>query len=128
MIDSSLVLKFIRFSCVGFSGVVIDFSTTYIFKEKLKLYKLIANAIGFVGGASTTFYFNRIFTFHSNNPEVFLQYFKFIVVSSIGLSINTVIIYLLSEKKAWNFYLSKVAALVIVVFWNFFANNYYTFK
>lgn len=128
MFSPDLLFKFCRFFFVGFAGAAMDFSFTFLLKEKAKIHKLIANAFGFLTGASTTFILNRIYTFHNSNPEVFTQYFKFIVVSSIGLSINTLIIYVLTEKYKWNFYISKVGAAIIVLFWNFFANYYYTFK
>ncbi len=128
MFSPDLLLKFSRFFIVGFTGAAMDFTFTYLLKEKAKLHKLIANAFGFLMGASTTFIFNRLYTFHNSNPDVFTQYFKFIVVSSIGLSINTLVIYILTEKYKWNFYISKAGAALIVLFWNFFANYYYTFK
>ncbi len=128
MFSQDLFLKFFRFGLVGFAGMAVDFLITYIFKEKLKVYKLIANAFGFAFGASTTYILNRSFTFHNTNPEIFTQYFKFIVVSFIGLCLNTLIVYLLTEKYKWNFYLSKLGAVLVVVFWNFFANYYYTFR
>lgn len=128
MFTTDLFLKFFRFIFVGITGAVMDFSFTYLIKEKAKIHKLIANAFGFTMGASTTFIFNRLYTFHSNNPEILTQYIKFIVVSSFGLAINTLIIYLLTEKRQWNFWFSKISAAGIVLFWNFTANYYYTFK
>ena len=64
------IYKFIKFGIVGASGMVIDFGTTYVFKEYVKVQKYIANAIGFTIAATTNYFFNRIWTFHSNNPEI----------------------------------------------------------
>ena len=49
------------------------------------------------------------------------------LVSLIGLGINTLILYIFNEKLKWNFYLSKVFATGVVMLWNFFANNFFTF-
>lgn len=65
-----LIFKFIKFGVVGFSGVAIDFGFTYLFKEKLKVQKFAANALGFMIAASSNYFFNRIWTFKSDNPEV----------------------------------------------------------
>ncbi len=128
MFPLELALKFCRFLLVGCTGASMDFGLTYLLKEKAKLQKLIANAFGFVLGSTTTYILNRLYTFHNSNPEIVTQYFKFIFICFISLSLNTLIIYFLTEKRKLNFYISKLAAALIVVSWNFFANNYYTFK
>ena len=42
-----MFLQFIKFCVVGGTGVVVDFGITFLFKEKLKLNKYIANSLGF---------------------------------------------------------------------------------
>jgi putative flippase GtrA len=121
------LLKFIKFCIVGFSGVFIDFGTTYFFKEVLKVQKYIANAIGFTLAATTNYILNRVWTFHSTNPKVFLEFSRFFVIALIGLGINSTIIWLMNGKFKVNFYLSKLVATVVVTLWNFLINAYFTF-
>jgi putative flippase GtrA len=64
--------KFLKFGVVGFSGVFVDFSFTYICKEWLKIQKYIANANGFSIAAGWNYLFNRIRTFHIHNPQIAL--------------------------------------------------------
>jgi len=115
------------FVIVGFSGLFVDFGTTYTLKEKLKIQKYAANACGFMLAATSNYIFNRIWTFHSQNPEIYIEYGKFIFFSAIGLVINTFIIWLLVSKMKWHFYLSKLFAIAVVTFWNFGINLLYTF-
>ena len=70
--------KFIRFGVVGFSGLFVDFGFTWLSKEKLKIQKYIANAIGFTFAATSNYYLNRVWTFKSINPEVALEFSNFI--------------------------------------------------
>lgn len=119
--------KFIRFGVVGFSGIFVDFGFTWLSKEKLKIQKYIANAIGFTIAATSNYYLNRVWTFKSVNPEVALEFSNFIFVSLIGLAINTLILWLIVSKLKFNFYLSKVIAIIVVMLWNFFANLLFTF-
>lgn len=44
---NSFFIKIVKFGLVGFSGLLIDFGTTYFFKEKLNSNKYLANAFGF---------------------------------------------------------------------------------
>lgn len=119
--------KFLKFGVVGFSGVFIDFGFTYLCKEKLKIQKYIANSIGFTIAASSNYYLNRIWTFHSHNPEIAVEYGRFLGIAIIGLLINTLVIYLLVSKTKTNFYFAKLVAIFIVTIWNFFINLNYTF-
>lgn len=107
--------------------MLVDFGLTYLFKEKFKIQKYIANAIGFTSAASSNYILNRIWTFNSHNPEIALEYGRFLGISLIGLLINTLVIYLLVSKSKVNFYLAKLAAIVIVTIWNFVVNLNYTF-
>lgn len=121
------LLKFLKFGVVGFSGLFIDFGLTYLFKEVLHVQKYVSNAIGFMMAASSNYFLNRIWTFQSTNPNIALEYTEFIVISLIGLIINTAILFLLVSKLKMNFYLSKVFAIAVVTLWNFFANLLITF-
>ena len=122
-----LIFKIIKFGVVGFSGLIIDFGLTYLFKEKLGIQKFIANGIGFTTAASSNYLFNRIWTFRSNNPEVMAEFTDFFFVSLIGLGINSLVLWLLNAKFKLPFYFSKLIAVIVTTFWNFMANYLYTF-
>ena len=122
-----LIIKFIKFCIVGFSGLLIDFTITYIFKEKLKIHKYISNSLGFIIAVCTNYYLNRIWTFDSNSTQIFEEYTSFLIISIIGLITNNIFLYLFHEKLSKQFYISKFIAILLTSFWNFFANYYYTF-
>ena len=106
--------------------MVVDFGITFLCKEKLRLNKYLANSLGFMTAASTNYLLNRFWTFHSHGA-VAQQYMQFVGISAIGLIINNLIIYLLSDRAHLNFYFSKLCAIGIVTLWNFFMNYFFTF-
>ena len=124
----SIFWKFIKFGVVGFSGVLIDFGVTYLLKEKLRLSKYLANSVGFAFAVTSNFVLNRIWTFESHDNLVWVQYAKFILVALIGLALSNAMIYVLTERKKLNFYLTKVIAIGVVMVWNFIANYQFTFR
>jgi len=128
MIDSFLINRLIKFCIVGFSGMFIDFGTTWLLKEKVKANKYLANSTGFVLAATSNYFFNRIWTFQSHNQQIATEYLSFIGISLIGLAINNLIIYILSDKLKLNFYFSKLCAIGVVTIWNFVMNYLVTFK
>ena len=123
-----MIFKLIKFIIVGFSGLLIDFGSTFFCKEKLSLNKYISNSIGFLLAASSNYFLNRIWTFGSRNPEIIVEFSFFFFVSIIGLLINNSILWLIHNKIAVNFYLAKFGAILITTLWNFFANYYFTFQ
>ncbi len=128
VIDRLFILKFLKFGVVGFSGVFVDFGVTYLFKEIIKINKYVSNAIGFICAATSNYILNRIWTFQSENADVATEYGKFMLVSAIGLGINSLTLYILTDKLKWNFYLSKIFAIGMATLWNFFANLLFTFR
>lgn len=127
-IDKFLIYKFLKFAVVGFSGVFVDFGFTFLCKEKIKLNKYVSNAIGFVCAATSNYVLNRIWTFQSTNEHVATEYGSFMIVSAIGLGINSLTLYILTDKLKWNFYFSKIFAIGVATLWNFFANLMFTFR
>ncbi len=123
-----IFFKFIKFALVGSTGLIIDFGTTYLLKEKIKINKFIANGVGFSLAASSNYLWNRLWTFHSHNPEIFFEYTSFILIALIGLGINTTVLWILTRSSKRNFYLAKAFATLVTVIWNFSANFLITFK
>jgi putative flippase GtrA len=128
VINNVFIWKFIKFCAVGFSGMVIDFGTTWLLKEKLGINKYIANSTGFILAASSNYLVNRYWTFHSVNPRIATEYLSFISISLVGLAINNLVIYILNGRMKMNFYLSKLFAIGVVTLWNFCMNYLITFR
>ena len=121
-----MLFKFLKFIIVGFSGLAVDFSTTILLKEKLKVHRYISSSTGFVLAASSNYLFNRLWTFQSNNPKVFEEYGTFLLISVIGLFINNLFLYLFEKKL--RFYFAKFLAIMVTSLWNFLANYWLNFS
>lgn len=128
MLNSIFILKFIKFCVVGFSGMIIDFGTTWLLKEKVKLNKYVANSTGFILAATSNYFLNRIWTFDSHNSSVETEYLSFLAISLVGLLLNNLFIYIFSDRYKINFYLSKAFAIGLVTLWNFGMNYLFTFR
>ncbi len=128
MIDKFVIFKLMKYSLVGSSGMILDFGITWLLKEKFKINKYVANSTGFVLAASSNYFLNRFWTFKSHNNQIATEYLSFFGISIIGLLINNLIIYLLSDRIKLNFYSSKLIAIIIVTLWNFGMNYLFTFS
>jgi putative flippase GtrA len=123
-----LFYKFVMFGIIGCISLVLDFGCTYLFKEKAKFNKYVANSLSFCIVGFINFNLNRHFTFPDHNANYNVQLLKFFAVSGTGLILNNLITYYFTEKREYNFYFSKLLATIIVIFWNFSMNKVFTFK
>ena len=120
-------VELIKFGLVGAIGVFIDFSVTWLFKEKFKFNKYVANSFGFSAAVINNFILNRYWTFAASQQSLGEQFFKFTLIALFGLAINTFLLYILGKYLKLNFYLLKLLVIGIVFLWNFFMNSVYTF-
>lgn len=122
------ILKFFKFGLVGFSGLIIDFGVTWICKEKIAMNKYVANGLGFLFGVTNNYFLNKYFTFQNHSTNIGTQFMSFLIIAIIGFGLNTGFLYLLQKNTKINFYVCKAIVTFLVFFWNFGANNFYTFN
>jgi putative flippase GtrA len=138
------VQQLIKFCVVGATSTVIDKGSLWVF---LTIFPStvpwwVSQTLSFCLGVTNGFVWNRLWTFrargegHSSGRK---QYVKFFASNSIGLMLNlsiTKLFLILITGKVLHqgnpekiqVILASMCAIPIVVFWNFFAAKYWTFK
>ncbi len=127
--------RFARFLIVGAIGTLLDFSLLTVLKA-VGLLTLFANTISFSAGVVNNFTWNRIWTFaDAKKTDWRKQLAQFSLVSLIGLVLNNTIVLILEVPfdnilggTDIGYFPAKVIATGVVVFWNYFANRFWTFK
>lgn len=137
--------RFIRFAVVGTIGAVIDIGTFNLLAHVLSVPVLIAQGISFSLAVVSNFIWNRYWTYpDSREKPLSRQLFQFIIVSVAGLLIRTLIFGWLEQSLIWlsaqiipETFLSAVVVghnlalatvIIVILFWNFFINRYWTFN
>jgi putative flippase GtrA len=120
--------RLLQYGIVGLSGMAVDFSVTWICKEKIRLNKYLANSIGFSLAVCNNFLLNRYWTFHDTAQPFTPQLLRFLLVSLSALCINNLLLYLLVNKAHKNFYLLKLVVIGLVFFYNYLLNFLFTFN
>ena len=122
------VFRFVKFGLVGCTGIAIDFSLTWLCKEKLHLNKFISSSVGFSFAVINNYILNRYYTFHSTNTQISTQFMQFLTISLVGLALSNLLLYLFEKNTGLNFYVSKAIVIALVFFWNYGANTLFTFN
>jgi len=122
--------QFFKFCIVGGTAAVINFVIYYVCTEYLKFWYVYSAVIAYLLSAVFNFIANKIWTFRNKESgrEILKQVAKFSIVISAGLTINTSIIYILTEFGKLDYRISWVCATGLVIFWNYGFNRLWTFR
>ncbi len=123
----SLFQKLLNFAIVAASGLCIDFSITWLCREKLRFNQYVANAAGFSIAACSKFLLNDTWTFKGVSGNTVAAFGSFVFIALLGLILNTGAVYLCHELVKVEFYRSKLMAVVLMFLWNLGANYLVTF-
>ncbi len=117
---NKLINKIIRFSIVGGIATIIDFVFLYIFKEFLNIDVILANTLSFIISVTYNYIASITWVFDTNkNKNKKIQFILFIIFSIVGLIINNIILYILTDKLNIYYLISKAVATLIVMIFNF---------
>ena len=138
--------RFLRFATVGIIGAVVDFGIFNLLTAFAGMTAVSASVFSFIAAIINNFIWNRYWTYpDSRTKPITRQVLQFSLVSIVGLLIRTPIIALLEpfftqlftglsflpvgfitgDRLADN--LALAIAVIVVMFWNFFINRYWTY-
>lgn len=126
-----LPLAFRQLVCYGTIGTlsfVSDFFFYAFLTRIVGLHYVVANVCSFAVIGTINFLANRWLTFdHRGAPQVG-QYLKFFLVAGTGLVLNTTMLVILVRLFGIYDLVAKACAAMIVFFWNFGMNRFWTFR
>lgn len=148
--------RFIKFLFVGTFGFIIDFGTLTFLVEVVRVPEsverltsfsptvglIFANTISFTLAVISNFTLNRYWTYpESRGKRKRVQLPQFTLVSVIGLILNNFILAILHTpfdsvlhlftfipESIDGYVPAKMVATIVVLFWNFFINRYWTYS
>ncbi|MDD5341307.1 MAG: GtrA family protein [Patescibacteria group bacterium] len=123
-----IVRQFLKFCLVGILNTIIDYGVYLFFSRALGLYFLYANIVSVLVAMTFSFFANKYWTFGNFENKLASQYLKFFLIAIFYFILYNAIFYF--SVKYLNVFdlLAKLVAIALGLFWNFFANKYWTFK
>jgi len=121
--------EFLSAQVAAFIGTAVDFGVVIFLTEIIGIWYVVSNAIGATCGAITNFFLGRNWVFSSTKNKISHQAFRYFLVATGSMILNTLGVFLLTEFTALNYIYSKVIVAVIIAFtFNFFLQKYFVFK
>lgn len=123
--------KAARFFTVGASGLIVNFLVSYLLSNGTlgSLWYIQATAIGIAISITTNFVLNKIWTFEDKDfsaVHTLKQYGLFLLFSSLGITIQLTLVYVLVESGL-SYNLSLISAVAAASISNFMLNKKWTF-
>ncbi len=146
------LVRFVKFCFVGTLGTFIDFGIFNLFHNMLHFHEAIANTISVSLAIVNNYMWSRFWVYpETKDRQGGAKFVRFVIVSMIAWALNTSILWgtdhwVLGEQgllaglvapiaatmrvshRVLSSNTAKVIATGIVLFWNFFANRFWTFR
>lgn len=149
------VERFLKFAIVGTIGAVVDFATLNILQSSLlppsgsneEMNVRLATGVAFTAAVTSNFIWNRYWTYpDSRSRSIMLQLGQFFIVNVAGLVFRLIFVGFLYAPLGVLAYdmiggnptdvalnqlgsnIAQAIAVIIVMFWNFFVNRYWTYN
>jgi putative flippase GtrA len=133
------VRQFVKFCIVGLTSFTIDLGLFLLLTQFAHFWWPVAKTVSFSFAVTNGYVWNRVWTFRAAGlRRQREQYAMFVTVNVVGLLINLVVMKAAFsvltgstgslKPTAEQSTIATIAATLVVVFWNFFANKHWTFR
>lgn len=120
LINNKLARQIFRFAMVGGTAFLIDAGLLYILTEFVGLHHLVSSAVSFSVSVIYNYILSILWVFETDREkDKGRKFVIFLVLSIIGLGLNQLLMWLLSDVLTIYYMLSKVIATVFVMLYNF---------
>ena len=121
---NNTLLQLFRYTFVGGFAFLIDFGALFILTEYFNMHYLVSAGIAFILGLIVNYFLSVTWVFNSRVIENrWLEFLLFSLIGLIGLGLNELFIWILTDILVIYYLLSKVITAFIVYFWNFIARK-----
>ena len=126
--QGNLMRQFVRFMVSGVISATTEFLALLLLVEVLTLHYFNANIIAFVLANIVNYRISRSWVFKNGKFSVRREVVAFYSFAVAGLVLNQLIMWLMVDNFNWDYKISKVVAITVVVFYNFVTKKYLVFK
>jgi putative flippase GtrA len=126
---SAPFVQFFRYTLVGALAFLVDFACLFWLTEMVGLHYLLSAALSFVGGLMTNYTLANRWVFQQRTAINGSVHFAcFALIGLLGLGLNELLMWLLTEYLFLHYLLSKAGATGVVYLWNFLARKYTLYR
>ncbi len=100
-------IQFLKYITLGNISNIFDFLSLYILTEFIGLHYVISASVSFIIGVLSNYLINILWIFKRGKHEFYIEIMLIIIVSTTGLILSIIVIYVLVEYLRIHYMLSK---------------------
>jgi putative flippase GtrA len=124
-VKNEVFIQATKYIAVAIVCTVLDFILLYILTKYMDVNYLISSVISFMSGTVLNYFLctSYVFDIRVINKN-HLEFIYYVIISAIGLGINTGVIWIITELFGIYYMVSKLVSLFFTFFWNYGARKY----
>lgn len=129
MFSVKTLRQMVSYLAVGGIATVVEWVCFYILFYLVHLHYLAATALAIVISTAANWLAGRLITFRGAEKQPVLQEIaKIYAVSTVGLLLNLLLMYLFVQKAALAEMVGKILSTALVFAWNFFVRKLWIYR
>lgn len=127
-IKSNLFKQILKFGVVGGIAFLVDYVLLFVLTEYLNVYYLISSTISFIVSLVVNYILSIYWVFDVKKKQTIKEIALFVFLSTIGLGINQVILYVGEDIFSIHYMICKLFATFVVMVYNFITRKIFIEK
>ena len=128
LLNNKLVQQILKFGVVGGTAFLIDYGIFTILSQFLSVHYLIASVISFSVSVIYNYILSIKWVFDVTKKQTSKEFIIFIILSVIGLGLNSLILYVCVDLIHIHELIGKIIATAIVMVYNFITRKMFIEK
>lgn len=118
-------LQFFRYVFVGGIATVADWGILYLLTSVAGIHHLVSAVIAFLAGLAVNFVLSKLFVFRADEARTGVsgEFIGYGLIGAAGLGITEVIMFVMTDRMAVHYMVSKMTATAVVLVWNYLARK-----
>jgi putative flippase GtrA len=127
--SNKTLIQLFRYTFVGGIAFLVDFGLLLFFKEVVGLHYILSASLSFIAGLFVNFIISIYWVFTEfKNISKKLEFLYVAMIGIVGLLLTDLLMWFLTSNLNIYYLVSKIAATIVVFFWNFFARKYLLYR
>lgn len=127
--SKTILSQMVKYGLAGSIAFTVDIIALFLLTEFAGIHYLIAAVIAFCLGIITIYVLSVTWVFSKRTfSNKHHEFWIFALIGIVGLGLNELIMWTVTEFAHLHYMLSKLISTGIVFFWNFFNRKYILFK
>ena len=123
------IKRFLKFSVVGASGVIVNLGLLYVFVRFLGLNKFLSGALAIELSILNNFFWNNLWTWRERRAEsVLLRLLKYYLASASTSALGNYVVFAFLLRLGLNYLLADLIGIGVAVIINFLLSDRWVFK